>query len=94
MTSRSTTSNFVKKPVDESAGSAKDELEENDAFENDSMESLDRETSLQCETEIENTSGRSSNDVEPESENQPRCKSKAYIRLQTEQLFFQAEDNF
>ena len=40
MTSRSTSSNFVKKRVGESAGAADDEQEENDAFENDSMESL------------------------------------------------------
>ena len=63
------------KPVDESPGSAEDEQEENDAFENDSMESLDRETSVECETEMENTSGRSSNDVEPESENQKPIKA-------------------
>lgn len=66
---------LCEKNCDESAGSAADEEEENNAFENDSTESLDRETSVACETEMENTSGRSSNDVEPESENQKPIKA-------------------
>ena len=76
MTSRSTTSNFVKKPVGGSAGAAEEEQEENEAFENDSMESLNREAAVECETEIGNGSNRSSNDVEPESVNQPSKKKK------------------
>ena len=66
---------LCEKNCDESAGSAADEEEENNAFENDSTESLDRETSVACETEMENTSGRSSNDVEPKSENQKTIKA-------------------
>lgn len=34
--------------------------EKNDAFENDSMESLNQETSVKCETEIGNATDRSS----------------------------------
>ena len=41
--------------------------EKNDAFENYSMESLNQETSVKCETEIGNATDRSSNNLD----NQP-----------------------